>query len=314
MERAMAAMRRAFVRLTEQRVVQPPRLMAPLSGGKNTLALMPAEVVGESLGVKIATIFPGNTARGGSPHSLLIAMFDPEDGRLTAIIDGAELTAIRTAAASAVATDLLAGPDSGVLAVLGAGVQARAHLRAMTAVRPIKEARVWSRRPEAALGLADWAERELGLICRPLPDPAAAVAGADILCTTTAAREPLVSAWMLPPGIHVNAVGASFPTRRELAADAVAAASVYVDSREAAHREAGDLLLAAADGAYHPDALRGELGELLLGRCAGRESESEITLFKSVGVAVQDVESGAAVEALVREAGHPAAVEIPFNG
>ncbi|TCO61173.1 ornithine cyclodeaminase family protein [Actinocrispum wychmicini] len=311
MDRAIAAMRLAFVRLAEGQVTQPPRLMAALSR-QNTLALMPAEVIGESLGVKLVTIFPGNVAAQRSPHSLLVTMFDANDGRLTSIIDGAELTAIRTAATSAVATDLLARPDSTTLAVLGAGVQARAHLRAMAAVRPIATARVWSRRPERAAEVATWAAAELDLDCRPAPDPATAMAGADILCTATASSEPIVTAAMLGPGIHINAVGASFPSHRELSGAAVAAASVFVDSHEAARREAGDLVLAAADGNFDLDRIRGELGDLLLDRCAGRRSDLEITLFKSVGAAIQDVQSGAAVEALARSAG-AAVVEIPIG-
>jgi ornithine cyclodeaminase len=272
---------------------------------------MPAEVVGESIGVKLGTIFPGNAALGRPSLNLLVAMFDVRDGRLTALIDGGELTAIRTAAASAVATDILARPDSSTLAVLGAGVQARAHLRAMAAVRKITTARVWNRSPAGAAALADWAAAELDLDCQPVSDPAAAVAGSDILCTTTGSNEPIVTADMLPPGVHVNAVGSSFPHHRELSADAVAAASVFVDSHDAARKEAGDLLLAAADGVFDLGRVRGELGELLLGRCAGRESDTEITLFKSVGTAVQDVQSGAVIEALARESA--AATEIPLG-
>jgi ornithine cyclodeaminase len=229
-------------------------------------------------------------------------MFDAKDGRVTAMIDGDELTAIRTAAASALATDLLARPESSTLAVLGAGVQARAHLRGMAAVRKITTGRIWNRSPDRAAALAEWATSELHLDCRPAADPSEALDGADILCTTTGASAPIVTAGMLPPGIHVNAVGSSFASDRELDGRAVAAASVFVDSRASARQEAGDLVLAAADGDFDLDDIRAELGELVLGRHAGRTSDTEITLFKSVGAAVQDVQSGAAIVVLAKDA------------
>lgn len=311
MDQAISVMRGAFENLARCQVVQPPRLMTPVSA-ENLLALMPAGIPGETLGVKLGTIFPGNPAAGRPPHCLIVAMFDIGDGRLTSVIDGAEITAIRTAATSALATDILAPADAASLGILGAGVQARAHLRAMVAVRPITTARIWSRRPESAAALAGWAERELGIACRAVPDPGTACQ-VGILCTATSSPEPLVTADMVAPGTHINAVGASFAAYRELAADVVAAAAVFVDSREAAAREAGDLLLAAAEGRFNMAAICGDLGELILKKRVDQSSDAQTTLFKSVGLAIQDIHLGAAVEARARETG-TAGPEILFGG
>lgn len=310
MEEAISAMRGAFESLAQNQVNQPLRLMARLSVD-NTLALMPAEIRGEALGVKFGTIFPGNAAVGRPQHCLLVAMFDTTDGRLTAVIDGSELTAIRTAATSALATDILAKKEATALGVLGAGIQAKAHLNAMVAVRPITTAQIWSRQAENAAALAGWAERELGIACRSVADPALACM-ATIVCTTTSSPEPLVTADMIAPGTHINAIGASFPQHRELAADVVSVASVFVDSREAALVEAGDLLLAQAEGRFGMEAIRGDLGNLVLGKHPGRCSDSEITLFKSVGLALQDIQMGAVVEARARQTA-TAGLEIPFS-
>jgi alanine dehydrogenase len=218
-------------------------------------------------------------------------------------VDAAAVTAIRTAAASAVATDLLAGPDASVLAVLGAGVQARSHLSAMAAVRSLSGIRVWNRNPERARRLAAWATRKLGVPASACPRAAAATAGADLVCTTTSSAEPILGSADVADGAHVNAVGASFAHARELTADLVCRAAVFVDGRDAARQDAGDLLAAAGSGFLAGD-IRGEIGEVLLGRVPGRRPGSrEVTVFKSVGLAVQDVLAARYVWQRAREAG-----------
>lgn len=314
---AVELMRDTFRRYSGGRVVQPVRHMVRSPSGE-VLAVMPAHVAPPEPGVvtagaatagaaqrqpdphagfglKTVLIKPDNAARGLPVHVGLVLVFDPETGTPAALIDAAALTAIRTAAASAAATDALARPDAAVLTILGAGVQARSHLRAMCAVRRPEKVRVWNHRAQSARAFADWARERLDVdvtVAATVPD---AVADADVICTVTAAREPLLPAAPVAAGAHINAVGSSFADRRELAGDLVARCAVFVDSRESAHAEAGDLLLAAREGHFHPGAIAAELGEVLNGGHPGRSGPDEITLFKSLGLAAQDVVAGFAV-------------------
>ncbi len=202
------------------------------------------------------------------------------------------MTAIRTAAASAVATRALAREEAGDLAILGSGVQARTHLDAMRAVRPLRRVRVWSRRPESARRFAEREGERTGLAVEPMPSAREAVDGADLICTVTAAREPvLLGEWILP-GAHVNAAGACTPNARELDAAAVARSRLFTDRRESLLAEAGDFLLARGEGAVADDHILGEIGEVLEGKVPGRRADAEITLFKSLGIAVEDLAAG----------------------
>ena len=240
-------------------------------------------------GVKVVSIFPGNRERGDESHFGAVLLFETETGRPIAYLDAAAITAIRTAAVSAVATRLLARDDAGELALLGAGVQARTHLAALREVRELRRVRVWSRRPESAQRFAAEESARHRLPVEAVPSAAAAVAGADIVCTVTASREPVLAGEWLSPGVHVNAVGASIAAARELDSAAVARARLFVDRRESTINESGDYLVPLREGVIAEDHIQGEIGDLLLGRLPGRRSASEITLFKSLGLAVEDL-------------------------
>lgn len=270
--------------------IQPLRPVMWLPDKIGALGMMPGYLgsIG-TVGIKTVTVFPGNAGSEYDSHQGTVMLFDASNGRLKAVIDATEVTAIRTAAASAVATDLLATPNASVLAVLGAGVQGQSHAEAIPLVRNIHEIRVWSRSPESASRLVDKIGDERGSIAETVAD---AVAGADIVCTTTASVEPVLSGSLLGPGMHVNAVGSSVPFARELDSDAMSRARIFVDRSESTVNESGDFLMAQSDGVIDADDIVAEIGEVLTGTAPGRESETEITLFVSLGLAVEDIAAG----------------------
>jgi len=208
---------------------------------------------------------------------------------LLAMMDAASITAIRTAAVSGVATRLLARTNAATLAILGAGVQARTHIDAMLAVRSFTKILVWSRTPEHARAVAEDARQRHGVEVEAAKSAADAVSVADVVCTVTAAREPVLRGEWLKPGTHINAVGASMPTARELDTEAVRRARIFVDRRESALNEAGDLLIPIQEGAIAADAIVADLGERLVSGGTARRNEEEITLFKSLGLAIEDL-------------------------
>jgi ornithine cyclodeaminase len=299
MEECIDAMAEALAALQRRDMEQPLRFVVRPAGAAGLLGLMPAYRARPepAYGLKAVCVFPGNPARGLDAHQGAVLLFDGETGVLRAAVNASAITAIRTAAVSAVATRLLAREDANVLAILGAGVQARSHLRAMAAARDFERARVWSRTPEHAAALAE--QTEVPFPVEPAPSAEAALGGADVVCTTTTSPEPVVRRGWLAAGAHVNAVGSSIPTTRELDTETVAAAALFVDRRESTLNEAGDFLFARRDGAIGPDHIRAELGELLTGEAAGRASPEELTVFKSLGLAVEDL---AAVEHVYRRA------------
>jgi ornithine cyclodeaminase len=246
-------------------------------------------------GIKVITLFHGNRARGEETHLGAVLLFETDLGRLVAHLDAAAITAIRTAAVSAAATRVLAREDAGDLALLGAGVQARTHLAALREVRPLRRVRVWSHRPESARRFAAAESARHGLPVEAVESAAATVAGADLVCTVTAAREPVLAGAWLAPGAHVNVVGSCSPVAREVDSAAVARARLFIDRRESALHEAGDILVPLREGAIGEDHIQGELGDVLLGRVAGRRDGAEITLFKSLGIAVEDLAAAAHV-------------------
>ncbi|HTE85280.1 MAG TPA: ornithine cyclodeaminase family protein, partial [Dehalococcoidia bacterium] len=259
----------------------PPALRRRRTGGQG---------VGlRAVGLKVLTVYPENSGTPHEPHQGAVLLFDPEHGTLQAILDATEITAVRTAAVSGVATQVLARPDAGDLALIGSGVQARTHLEAMSIARPLRRVRVWSRNPEHARAFV---EREAA--GRPFPVEAAAtaeeaVADADIVCTVTSATEPVVEGEWIAPGAHINAAGAYSASSRELDTAAVVRSRLFVDRREAAHHEAGEFLIPRRDGAIGDDHIRAELGELLIGQAPGRSSHDDITIFKSLGLAIEDL-------------------------
>lgn len=295
MTAAIDAMRATFHALAAGEVTAPPRGFhtIPALGRDGMLATMPAHVAGDTdvLSTKVVSIVPENADRDlPTIHGLVVA-FDGTTGEPLGVVDGTTVTAIRTAAVSGLATDLLTAPDAATLAVLGTGVQGREHVAAVRAVRDVARVTLWNRTPSRAEELAATL-REDGLEVVVADAPATAVAGAAIVCACTAATEPLLTAADLDPGTHVNAVGAFTPTMRELAADLVASAWVAVDTREGAWEEAGDLLLAEQDGAIDRDHVRADLGELVTGAVAS-PAAGTTTLFKSVGHAAEDAVTAA---------------------
>jgi ornithine cyclodeaminase len=244
---------------------------------------------GASYGLKVVCIFPSNAERGIDLHQGGVLLFDGETGALRALVDASAVTATRTAAVSAVATKLLARKDARCLAILGSGVQARSHLEAMTVAREFESARVWSRTRERAQAFA--AEAQAPFPVEAADTAEAALRDADVVVTATSAREPIVRREWLASGAHVNAVGSSIPTARELDADAVAAGVLFADARESMLNEGGDYLFAVQEAGIGPDHIRAELGEILIGSGEGRRSDDELTIFKSLGLAAEDLAS-----------------------
>ena len=271
MEELIPAMAKAMADLSSGKVVQPGRVMLPVADHQGFLGLMPA--YGGALGAKLVAFFPNN--QGIPSHHAVILLFKPETGEPLVTMDGRLITEMRTAAVSAVATRLLARPEASVLAMLGSGVQARSHLQAMRLVRTIRDVRVWSPRNAPAFA------KEFGV--RAVATAEEAVRGADLVVVATSSQTPVLSGAWLAPGTHINAVGAPRPTWRELDDEALRKARLYVEQREAATAESGDVIFSGK--------IFAEIGEVVAGSKPGRQSPEEITLYKSVGVAVQDVVS-----------------------
>jgi ornithine cyclodeaminase/alanine dehydrogenase-like protein (mu-crystallin family) len=271
MEDLIPAIARALSDLSASRAVQPVRTVLPIAQHRGFFGVMPA--YSGALGAKLVTFYPDN--EGVPTHHAVIALFRPETGEPLAIMDGRLITEMRTAAASAVATQLLAAHDASVLGILGAGVQARSHLEALRLVRSFREVRVWS--PRSAKSFA----QEFGI--GAVESAEEAVRDANVVVVATTSTTPVVSGDWLAPGTHVNAVGATRPDWRELDDETLRRARLFVDSREAASRESGDVLAAGQ--------VATEIGEVIAGSRPGRATAEEITLFKSVGVAVEDLAS-----------------------
>ena len=293
-------------------VHQPPRMFVRPEGEPGLMALMPVIWPGRETGyaLKAICLFPGNPAVGKDAHQGVVLLSSEETGEPVAIMNASAVTEIRTAAASAVATRALARPDATELAIIGTGVQARSHLRALAETRSLTGIRVAGRTPERAAAFAAALPGHVGVPVRACASAEAAVAGAGIVVTATSAAEPVVRREWLAPGCHINAVGAYSPRTRELDTATVAGAALFADSRESASNEAGDFLLPLAEGAITADHLRAELGEVLTGQAAGRTSAEEITVFKSLGLAVEDLAAAVHVARLAAERG--AGLPVPF--
>ncbi len=305
MEACIEAMTEVLASLARGELYQPLRSIARPPEAETLLGLMPAYRGGAApaYGLKEIVVVPTNPARGLDTHMGGVLLHDGETGELLAIMNASPITEIRTAAVSGVATRALARADARRVAILGAGAQARGHVHALRAVLDDPEIRIWARRTEAAEALA----AEVGASVAPSVDTA--LFGVEVVCTTTAAAEPIVERRWLAPGAHINAVGSCFPTTRELDTETVAQASFFTDRRESCVNEAGDYVIAAAEGAVGPDHIRAELGEVLAGMHPGRESEGELTVFESLGIAVEDLASAELVLRRAREQGVGAEVE-----
>ena len=277
------------------------------------LGLMPAYLgAPRSLGLKVISYLPKNHGSERDSHQGAVLLFDADTGSLLAVIDASSITAIRTAAASGLATRLLAREDAGDLTILGSGVQASAHLEAMRTVRRLRRVRVWSVTEDRAKRFATHHEKSLEIPIEVIADPKAAVADADLICTTTASREPVLFGSWISAGAHINAVGACFAGTRELDTAAVVRSRLYVDRRESAMAEAGDFLIPKAEGALGDDHIVGEIGEILAGGVPRRRSRDEVTLFKSLGIAVEDLAAAHLIHARARALGKGIAVD--FGG
>ena len=308
MAETIAAMKSAFADLSSGKVDQPRRL-AVESGDGGVLLVKPAAQRGVGLGTKLVSVFPENVAAGRPLIHGLVALFDPATGEPTAILDGGFLTAWRTGAASGAATELLARHDAVVAAVIGSGVQADTQARAVDVARRLEELRIYSRDPAAVERCVERLRPHLRVPVRAAASAREAVAGADVVCTATTATHPVIESGWLAPGCHLNAIGTFAPADRELDGATVGRARVFVDSLASATAEAGDLLLAEAEGHTRRDDWT-ELGEVAAGRHPGRAGEDEITLFKSVGVAVQDVAAAELALANARAAGLGTEIEL----
>jgi len=300
--------------LTLGDAVNPLRSTTRLPDQIGVLGTMSAYVGGQiqALGTKVVTVFHGNQGTPYDQHQGAVALFEPQHGSLVAIIDATTITGIRTAAVTGVATRLLAREDAGDLAIFGSGVQAAAHLQAMLLVRKIRRARVWSIAPDQA---AEFARRESAkhhIEVEVMASAEEAAQGADLICTCTSAREPVLLGKWIASGAHVNAIGASFPTSRELDIEAVVRSRFYVDRRESALNEAGEFLAAKREGAVTDAHIQGEIGEILAGKVQGRGSPEEITVFKSLGLAVEDVASAAFIWRRAVEQG--VGIEVELGG
>ena len=301
MAECIPLMRDALRRLAAGEMAQPLRMVISPPGAKGLLALMPAHQAGEhaAYGVKVIGVFPGNPARGMDAHQGSVLLLSGETGELLAVMNASAITAIRTPAVSGVATDLLARDTAGDMALIGAGVQAYTHLEAMACVRPLKRVRVASRNIESARRFADAVAPRYAFPVEAVESVEAAVRGADLIVAATSSREPVIYREWVAAGAHLNVVGASVPAAREVDSATMAAARLFVDRRESTLNESGDYLIALREGAIGPEHIRAEIGELLLAGERGRASAEEITMFKSLGLAVEDL---ASAEYLYRKA------------
>lgn len=275
MQACVDLMRTTLTSLAEGDGHQPLRSVVMVPGLPGFLGLMPGYAGGEqtALGMKFLGIFPGNPKQGKDAHQGVVMLLDPGTGEPRAIVDASAITEVRTAAVTAVATDILARPDARVLAVFGNGLQGRAHARALALVRPLSEIRMIGRDTDAE----------------------SALDGADIVVTATNSATPVLRREWLSPGTHVNAVGSCLPRDRELDTETVAASRFFVDRRESTLNESGDYLIAAREAGFGEAHIVAELGEVLAGKVPGRTSDDELTVFKSLGLAVEDLAAAAYV-------------------
>jgi ornithine cyclodeaminase/alanine dehydrogenase-like protein (mu-crystallin family) len=280
-------MRRALAGLASGAIQQPLRTMVRPEGAAGVLALMPAYSRGTGYGLKAICVTPGNPAIGKDAHQGAVLLFAAGTGEPLALVNASVVTEIRTAATSAVATGLLARPGAAELAIVGTGVQAQAHARALAATRPLTGIRITGRDQARAREVAAALAAELGLPVSAHAAARDAIEGADIVVTATTSPEPVLSRAWLAAGAHVNAVGAYTPVTREIDTATMAEAALFADRRESVQNEAGDYLLARAEGVDNP--VRAELGELLAGAAPGRARDDEITLFESLGLAAEDL-------------------------
>lgn len=298
MSGTLEALARGQFHLPLRMVISPP-------DAKGMMALMPSYRSGDlaACALKAICVFPGNSRIGKDSHQGAVLISSAETGELLAIVNASAITAIRTAAVSAVATRILAREDANELAIIGAGIQGRSHLAAIAEVRPIRRARVAASNPAHARAFAAEMSAQYPFPIEASDSAEGAVRNADIIVTATGSAVPVLRREWLSHGTHINAVGACLPHAREIDSASMAASRLYVDRRESVLHESGDYLIALKEGAIGPDHIRAELGEILTGAAQGRASGSEITLFKSLGLAVEDLAAAQYVYRRLKEDG-----------
>jgi alanine dehydrogenase len=282
-------MRAALADYSTGRAQQPLRTVLELGEQRSFFGIMPASLADpRAVGTKLVTVFPSNHEKGLPSHLATIVLLDPDTGALLALLDGRYITEARTAAVSAVSADVLALPDAGTLAIIGSGVQARSHLQALACVRQLTEVRVWSPTESHRSAFVEEVSRD-GTRVRATGSPRDAVEGADLIVVATSSTTPLLDSVWVRDGAHICAVGACRPTHRELEGALVARSRLFVDSTIGALAEAGDVVLAIQDGVFTATHIAGELGALVSGLVPGRQNQGQVTVFKSLGMAVEDV-------------------------
>jgi alanine dehydrogenase len=300
------ALEQAHVQYSTGKAVMPVRLVVPLPQIDGRITSMPGYLnEDKALGMKVVTYFHNNPQQNLPAILATIMLFSATSGKMIAVMDGGYITAIRTACASAMATKALANPETAVLGILGAGVQARAHIEALARVRKVRRIAIYSLSGTSAAKIKQDMEMQTGVPIDVADSAEDVIRQSDLLVTVTTAQEPIVKAAWLKPGVHINAVGSHRPDLREIDGATLARAKVVVDSRDAIMAECGDILLALKEHSITEANIHGEIGEVLADSKAGRSSASEITLYKSVGIAIQDVATAQLVyrKALARNIG-----------
>ena len=311
MTECIEVMDRAMRAFSAGAVKTPARIITPLDGGKGYFFLMPGELQSPPVyGAKIIGLHPANPAQGRPAVQGFVTLFDLTSGAPVALVDGAEITAIRTAAASALATRELSRKDASSHGIFGAGVQASSHLDSVNSVRSIEKVLVWGRDYDKARQFAQKHQQRTGMMISAVEQPAAAAA-CDIVSLVTNAPKPVLRGEWLAAGAHLNLVGAHEPQHREADSEAVAKSAIYVDSRQGALSEAGDLLIPISEGRINEQDIIGEIGDVLLGNALGRVNEQQITLYKSLGIVAQDLFAAEHVLQNARKTGTGQLVEFP---
>jgi len=298
--RCIDLMRKAMLLVARKETLQPIRSSLWHPNGRGLLSIMPGYTADpKCLGIKVVSVFPGNSGTQRGSHQGMVLLFDPEHGAPVAIVDGRAITAIRTATATAVATDVLARSDVVTLAILGCGEQARSHLQALLVVRSFGRILVWGRNPARAEQFCAWAATRTDATVKAVASARVAIDEGDVICTTTAAEDPIVEGRWLRSGQHLNAVGSSIPATAEIDVEAVKRCRVFVDFKDSALELAGEFRRARTAGVVGDEHLLGSIGDVLAGHVPGRTSERDITLFKSLGMICEDL---VATDFVLREA------------
>ena len=290
MEECITIMENIFIQLEEDQAFNPLRSAMLIPGENGLLSMMPGYVNKQDImGIKSVSVYPENANIGLESHQGSVTLFNALNGTPLAIMEAGQITAIRTAAVSGLATRILAKKNSKILAILGSGIQARTHIEAMTTILNLEEIRVWSKNKKNAKRLVEEQRKKYAIPFRPFDTVNEAIYNADIICTTTAAVEPILQGKYLMQGVHINAVGSSVRNTRELDGFAIKLSKLYVDKIESTINESGDFLIAKQEGTIDDNHIIGTLGEILTKQKKGRNNTNDITLFKSLGLAVEDI-------------------------